>query len=84
MWFWERYDYAGTFKVPNLVPIDKWMIRNATRVMTYHTIMDMFPDHSKCNFLDEKHIVNGNALPKKVRTDPLTGYVDAIPVSWDF
>jgi hypothetical protein len=25
VWFRERYDYAGTFKVPNLVPIDKWM-----------------------------------------------------------
>jgi transposase len=84
VWFRERYDYAGTFKVPNLVPIDKWMMRNATRVMAYRAIMDMFPDHSKWNFLDEKHIVNGDTLSKKVRADPLTGYVDAIPVSGDF
>jgi hypothetical protein len=47
-------------------------------------IMDMFPNHSKWNFLDEKRIVNGNTLPKKVHMDPLTGYVDAIPVSGDF
>ena len=84
VWFRERYEYAGTFKVPNLVPIDKWMMRNATRVMAFRATMDMFPDHSKWNFLDEKHIVNGDTLPKKVRADPLTGYVDAIPVSGDF
>jgi hypothetical protein len=71
-------------KVPSLVPIDKWMLRNATRVMAYRAIMDMFPDHARWNFLDEKHIVNGDTLPKKVRADPLTGYVDAIPVSGNF
>jgi transposase len=60
------------------------MLRNATRVMAYRAIMDMFPDHARWNFLDEKHIVNGDTLPKKVRGDPLTGYVDAIPVSGDF
>ena len=83
-WFWERFDNAGTFKIPNLVPIDKWMLRNATRVMAYRAIMDMFPDHSKWNVLDEKHIVNVNVLPKKVHADPLTGHIDAIPVSGDF
>jgi hypothetical protein len=34
-----RYEYAGTYRVPNLVPIDKWMMQNATRVMAYHAIM---------------------------------------------
>jgi hypothetical protein len=55
------------FKVPtNLDPIDKWMMRNATRVMAYRAIMDMFPDHSKWNFLDEKPIVNRDVQPKKL------------------
>jgi hypothetical protein len=72
------YDYTGTYKVPNLVPIDKWMIHNTTRVMAYHTIMDMFPIHSKRTFLDEKHIINGNILPT------LNGYVDIISVSGNF
>jgi hypothetical protein len=36
------------------------------------------------NFLDGKHIVNGDTLLKMVCADPLTGYVDAIPVSGDF
>jgi hypothetical protein len=84
VWFKERYDYAGTYKVPNLVPIDKWRLRNAERVMGYRAVMDMFPDHSKWNFLDEKHVVNKDVLPKKIRADPLTGYVDAIEVSGDF
>jgi hypothetical protein len=84
VWFRERYNYAGTYKVPNLVPMDKWRLRNAKRVMAYRAIMDMFPDHSKWNFLDEKHVVNNDLLPKKIRADPLTGYVDAIKVSGNF
>ncbi len=84
VWFKERFDYAGTYKVPNLVPIDKWRLGNAERVMAYRAIMDMFPDHTKWNFLDEKHVVNKDVLPKKIRADPLTGYVDAIEVSGDF
>jgi hypothetical protein len=36
------------------------------------------------NFLDEKHIVNKDAIPAKGRADPLTGYVDFIPVTGDF
>jgi hypothetical protein len=73
VWFREHYDYAGTFKVPNLVPIDKCRLWNAERVMAYQAIMDMFPNHSKWNFLDEKHVVNKDVLPKKIRADPLTG-----------
>jgi hypothetical protein len=34
--------------------------------------------------LDEKHIVNSDAAPNKVRANPLTGYIDNIPVSGDF
>ena len=52
--------------------------------MAYRDIMDMFPDHSKWNFLDEKHVVNKDVLPKKIRADPLTGYVDAVKVSGNF
>jgi hypothetical protein len=52
------------------------MMRNDTRVMAYHAIMDMFPD--------KKHKINGDTLPKMVHADLLTGYIDAIPVSGDF
>jgi hypothetical protein len=46
--------------------------------------MDMFPDHSKWNFLDKKHMVNKDCLPKTIRAGPLTGYVDTIEVSGTF
>lgn len=36
------------------------------------------------NFLDKKHIVNHNCIPKKVRNDPLTGERPAIFVSGNF
>jgi hypothetical protein len=36
------------------------------------------------NFLDEKHIVNHNALSKKGRANPLMGYISFIPVTGDF
>jgi hypothetical protein len=52
--------------------------------MSYHAIMDMFPNHSKWNFLNEKYIMNGDTHPKKVCANPLTGYVNTIPVSGDF
>jgi hypothetical protein len=47
--------------------------------------MDLLFDHTKWNFLDEKHIVsNKDAIPPKGRANPLTGYVDFIPVTVDF
>jgi hypothetical protein len=46
--------------------------------------MDLLFDHTKWNFLDEKHICNKDAIPEKGRADPLTGYVDFIPVTGDF
>jgi hypothetical protein len=84
-WFQKCYEYAVMYKVPNLVPIlDKWIMRNATRVMAFHAIMDMLPDHSRWNFLDKKHLMYGDMLLKKVCANPFTEYVDAIPVSGDF
>jgi hypothetical protein len=52
VWFRDRFDYAGTDtdKVTNLIPIDKWMMRNVTRVMSYHASMNMFPNHSTSKF----------------------------------
>jgi hypothetical protein len=83
-WFKRSFEYAGTYKVPNLVPINKWMMWNATKVMAFHAIIDLFPDHSRWTFFNKKHIVNGDTLPRKVLADPLTGYVDTIPVSGNF
>jgi hypothetical protein len=68
-WFQERYNYAGTFKKPNLVLIGKWMMQNARRVIQYRAIMDLFPNHSMWNVLDEKHIVM--AIPCQKRCAPI-------------
>jgi hypothetical protein len=46
--------------------------------------MDLLFDHTKWNFLDEKHIINKDAIPSKGRADPLTGYIDYIPVTGGF
>jgi hypothetical protein len=46
--------------------------------------MDLLFHHTKWNFLDEKHIVNKDALSTKGRVNPLTGYIDFIPVTGDF
>jgi hypothetical protein len=35
-------------------------------------------------FWMKTHIVNSDAAPNKVCADPLTGYIDNIPVSGDF
>jgi hypothetical protein len=36
------------------------------------------------NFLDKKHMLYHDALPKKGRANPLTGYINFIPVTCDF
>jgi hypothetical protein len=46
--------------------------------------MDILFDHTKWNFLDEKHIVNKDAIPSKGRANPLTGYVNYILVTGNF
>jgi hypothetical protein len=46
--------------------------------------MDTLWDHTKWNLLDEKHIVNHDALPQKGRMDPLMGYINYIPTIGNF
>jgi hypothetical protein len=50
----------------------------------YRLKVSLFQDHSSWNFLDEKHLVNKDVLPNRVRACPLTGRVPVIPVSGDF
>jgi hypothetical protein len=37
-WFPKCWPHAGTFKKPNLVPMDKWRTGNAHRVLGYGTV----------------------------------------------
>ena len=83
-WFKRRFPFRGSFRKPNLIPLDKFKNGNILRFLEYKKTMDLLYDHTMWNFLDEKHIVNHDALPKKGRADPLTGYMDFIPVTGDF
>jgi hypothetical protein len=83
-WFKKRFDHPGTFRKPNLVPLDKFRTENLVRCYDFCGIIDKHPDKTVFNFLDEKQIVNKDALPSKIRADPTNGFMDFIPVSGDF
>jgi hypothetical protein len=46
--------------------------------------MDLLFDHTKWNFLDERPIINKDALLTKGSTNTLTGYINFIPVTGNF
>jgi hypothetical protein len=83
-WFKNRFPFRGSFRKANLIPLDKFKRGNIVRFLQYKEKMDLLCDHTQWCFLDEKHIVNKDAIPPKGRADPLTGYVDYIPVTGDF
>ncbi len=83
-WFNKRWDHKGNLKKANLVPLDKWKLENKLRYYEFVQKMRIFSDHSKYNFLDEKHVWNKDVYAKKVRKDPLTGKLPCIHVSGDF
>jgi hypothetical protein len=64
--------------------LDKFKRVNIVRFLQYREKMDLLTDHTQWCFLDVKHIVNKDAILPKGRADPLTGYVDYIPVTGDF
>jgi transposase len=83
-WWNERWDYRGNLKKAILVPLDKWKISNKVRYYEFVQKLRIYNDHSKYNFLDEKHVWNKDVYAKKVRKDPLTGKLPCIHVSGDF
>jgi transposase len=83
-WFEKRLTYKGSFRKPNLVPIDKFKRENVIRFIEYKLKCELLFDHSRFCFIDEKHLVNKDSVPKKLRGCPLTGRMDFIPVSGDF
>jgi len=82
--FKKRFNDPGTFRKPNLVPPDKFKTKNLLRCIDFCKITDNFPDKTVLNFLDEKHIVNKEAMPSKIHADLTTGIMDFMPVSGDF
>ena len=82
-WFKKRFNYPGSFRKPNIVPLDRFNTGNLLRYIDFCNVIDKFPDKTVLNFLDEKNIVNKDALPSKIRADPLTGFMHFIPISGD-
>ena len=81
----REFIFEGSFCVPNKVPINKFTNKNMIRIYEYqHTIHFLIEFIIRFNFCDEKHIVNHDCLPKKVRRDPVTGKRPAIMVSGNF
>jgi hypothetical protein len=84
LWFLKAFDHRGSFRKPNLIPLDKYRVGNIARYVEFMKLKDLISDHLRFNFVDEKHIVNKDTVPNKIRACPLTGRVDAIQVSGDF
>jgi hypothetical protein len=82
--FLKRFDHAGNFRKAVLVPLDKWRVNNKARYFEFMYKVRRLSDHTRWVFFDEKHLVNKDTLPGKVRANPLTGHVDSIGVSGDF
>jgi transposase len=83
-YFAKAWTCSGKYRKPNLIPLDKFRPENVLKYAQYRLMVSLFQDHSLWNFLDEKHLVNKDTLPNRVRACPLTGRVPAIPVSGDF
>jgi transposase len=83
-WFKTRFDYKGCFRKPNLVPLDKFRQENVIRFIEYKLKCSILTDKSRFCFVDEKHLVNKDTVPKKLRRCPVSGRMDCIPVSGDF
>jgi transposase len=83
-WFSTRFDYKGSFRKPNLVPLDKFRQENVIRYVEYKLKCALITDKSRFCFIDEKHLVNKDSVPKKLRACPVSGRMDFISVSGDF
>jgi hypothetical protein len=84
LWFLKAFDHRRSFRKPNLIPLDKYRVGNIARYIEFLKLKDLITDHLRFNFVDEKHIINKDTVPNKVRACPLTGRVDAIQVSGNF
>ena len=82
--FLRGFEHKAKFKKPNIVPVDKFRAANVGRYLEFRYFCQFYSDHTKFNFIDEKHLVNSDCLPRKYRCNPNTGKMDALPVSGDF
>ena len=83
-WWRYRFDHRGTLRKSTHIPLDKFTESNWLRYYEYRIACNVLHDHTKFNFIDEKHLVNHNGQSIRGRVDPITGYLDGIPVDGSF
>ena len=52
VWFKTRFDFKGSFRKPNLVPLDKFRPENVVRYIEFKLKCQLLYDHSRFCFLD--------------------------------
>jgi transposase len=83
-WWDKRWEFRGKLAKAIQIPLDKWKPANQVRYYEFVQKLRLYNDHSKYNFIDEKHIYNKDCYPLRVRRDPLSGKLPCIHVSGDF
>ena len=83
-WFRYRFEFPGVFRKSSFIPKDKFKQENVFRYLEFRMFLSVVDDHTRFNFIDEKHLVNSDCSEVKQRVDPLTGILEGIPVSGDF
>jgi hypothetical protein len=83
-WLKTRSDYKGSFRKPNLLPLDKFCQDNVIRFVEYKLKCALLTDKSRFCFIDKKHLVNSDTVTKKLHRCPISGRLDFISVSDDF
>jgi hypothetical protein len=72
-WWDKRWDFRGNLVKAIQISLDKWKPANKVCYYEFVQKLCLYKDHSKYNFIDEKHIYNKDCYPLKVRRDPLSG-----------
>ena len=83
-WFEKRFNKKGRFVKPNMVPLDKFRYENILKYVEFKLDVEALCDHTRYNFIDEKHLNNDEIYSKKIRANPINGCKVGIPVSGNF
>jgi hypothetical protein len=81
-WFKTRFDHKGSFRKPDLVPLEKFCQENVIWFVEYKLKCELLTDKSRFCFIDEKHLVNSDTVPKKLRCCPVSGRMDFYLGQW--
>ncbi len=72
LWFKTRFDYKGSFRKPNLVPLDKFRQENVIRFVESKLKCSLLTDKSRFRFIDKTPPVHLNTVPNTLTRCPLS------------